>query len=89
MAAGNNAPEMFVSFLGIFVQKSAIGIGTIIGSEIFNHMCISAGSGYFAKGGVLALNKYQFTRDCFVYAVALIVMMWSTGADFSLSLIHI
>jgi len=82
MAAGNNAPEMFVSFLGIFVQKSAIGIGTVIGSEIFNHMIISAGSGYFAKGGVLQLNKYQFTRDCFGYFVSLCVFMWSTGADY-------
>ena len=82
MAAGNNAPELFVSFLGIFVQKSAIGIGTVFGSEIFNHMCISAGSGYFAKGGVLQLNKYQFTRDCFAYFVALAVFMCSVGANF-------
>jgi len=82
MAAGNNAPELFVSFLGIFVQKSAIGIGTVFGSEIFNHMCISAGSGYFAKGGVLQLNKYQFTRDCFGYFVALAVFMCSVGAKF-------
>ena len=64
------------------MQKSAIGIGTVIGSEIFNHMCISAGSGYFAKGGVLQLNKYQFSRDCFAYFVALSVFMWSTGAKF-------
>lgn len=82
MAAGNNAPELFVSFLGIFVQKSAIGIGTVFGSEIFNHMCISAGSGYFAKGGVLQLNKFQFTRDCFGYCVALVVFMCSVGAKF-------
>ena len=56
MAAGNDAPELFISALGLFVEKSALGVGTVIGSEIFNHMCISAGSCLYAKdGGFLVL----------------------------------
>ena len=44
MAAGNDFPELFISALGLFVEKSALGVGTVIGSEIFNHMCITAGA---------------------------------------------
>lgn len=81
MAAGNDAPEIFISFLGIFVQKSAIGIGTVIGSEIFNHMCISAGSCLYAKNGELQLNGRHFTRDSIGYCSALVILLWAVGAN--------
>lgn len=81
MAAGNDAPEIFISFLGIFVQKNAIGIGTVVGSEIFNHMCISAGSCWYAKNGMLQLNGRHFTRDSMGYCSALIILLWAVGAD--------
>jgi solute carrier family 24 (sodium/potassium/calcium exchanger), member 5 len=81
MAAGNDAPEIFISFLGIFVQKSAIGIGTVVGSEIFNHMCISAGSCLYAKNGVLQLNGRHFTRDSIGYCASLVILLWAVGAN--------
>ena len=34
MAAGGSAPELFTSIMGVFVSKSDVGFGTIIGSAI-------------------------------------------------------
>ena len=41
MAAGSSAPELFTSLSGVFV-KSDVGIGTIVGSAIFNLLIIIA-----------------------------------------------
>ena len=62
MAAGNDAPELFISFLGLFVEKSALGVGTVIGSEIFNHMCITMGSCFYAKNGMWKIDSREKER---------------------------
>ena len=35
-AAGSSAPELFTSLMGVFAVKNEVGIGTIVGSAIFN-----------------------------------------------------
>ena len=80
MAAGNDFPELFISALGLFVEKSALGVGTVIGSEIFNHMCITAGACLYAKNGVLKVKPREFTRDCAGYMSSLIVLCFVVGA---------
>lgn len=72
---------MAISFFGIFVQKNAIGIGTIIGSQLFNHMCIFGGSCWYAKSGVLQLNGRHLTRDTVGYLFALVLLLWAVGAQ--------
>ena len=34
MAAGGSSPELFASLVALFVTKSAMGMGTIVGSEV-------------------------------------------------------
>eukprot|EP01062_Namystynia_karyoxenos_P007364 TRINITY_DN125_c0_g1_i2.p1 TRINITY_DN125_c0_g1~~TRINITY_DN125_c0_g1_i2.p1 ORF type:complete len:664 (+),score=236.39 TRINITY_DN125_c0_g1_i2:118-1992(+) len=36
MAAGGSAPELFTSLIGVFIAKSNVGFGTIVGSAVFN-----------------------------------------------------
>ncbi len=36
MAAGSSAPEVFISLIGVFVSTTDVGIGTIVGSAVFN-----------------------------------------------------
>eukprot|EP01083_Nonionella_stella_P256134 878217_1 len=43
MAAGASAPELFSNIVSIFITHSALGMGTIVGSEIFNQLMICAG----------------------------------------------
>lgn len=85
LAAGADAPELFVSFLGIFASNSAIGLGTIIGSEIFNHMCITAGSIYYARDGNLKVEWKVFTRECLFYLISLVMFLYAVVGNFSLN----
>ena len=55
MAAGGSSPELFASLVSLFITHTSLGIGTVIGSEIFNHLCICAGSILYAKNGELTL----------------------------------
>lgn len=42
MAAATSAPELFVNVIGTFITESDIGIGTIVGSAVFNILAIAA-----------------------------------------------
>lgn len=88
MAAGASSPELFISFLGLFVQNSTIGVGTLLGSEIFNHMIICAGSVFYAEGGVLSLDAKIFSRDCIFYFFSLILLLIVVKGDFFGAISH-
>ena len=47
MAAGSSAPELFTSLMGVFAVKNDVGIGTIVGSAVFNLCCIIGGTALF------------------------------------------
>jgi Ca2+/Na+ antiporter len=40
MAAGASSPEMFSALVSVFITKSALGIGTVVGSEVSVFPCI-------------------------------------------------
>jgi hypothetical protein len=77
MAAGASSPEMFTSFIALFVDHSTLGVGTVVGSEIFNHMIICAGSVMYSADGVLYLDKYIFSRDVCAYFLSLVILIWA------------
>lgn len=72
---------MFTSLIALFVNHSAIGVGTVIGSEIFNHMIICAGSVMYSTTGVLQLEKRVFSRDVIAYFLSLIVLIWALKGE--------
>merc|ERR1719273_207911 len=47
MAAGASSPELFVSLTGV-LKHSAVGTGTVVGSELFNMLCICGASAFVA-----------------------------------------
>lgn len=69
MAAGSSAPELFTSVIGVFISKGDIGLGTIVGSAVFNILFIVAVCGMFA-GCVLTLNWWPLSRDCIYYLLS-------------------
>ena len=76
MAAGASSPEVFASLVALFVTHSSLGIGTVVGSEIFNHLCICAGSVLSAKGGVLILDKAIVAREASFYLLSLVLLLY-------------
>ena len=51
MAAGGSAPELFTSFLGVFVAQNDVGFGTIVGSAVFNVLFVIGMCAVFSKVG--------------------------------------
>lgn len=49
LAASTSAPELFVNFVGTFVTNGDIGLGTIVGSSVFNILVIAGVCGIFTQ----------------------------------------
>ena len=70
MAAGGSAPELFTSFVGVFLAKSDVGFGTIVGSAVFNVLFIIGACAIFTSGK-LKLQWWPFARDMSYYLICL------------------
>merc|ERR1711988_1156060 len=70
MAAGGSAPELFTSVIGVFIAVSDVGIGTIVGSAVFNILFVIAACAFAAKEA-LSLTAWPLIRDVFFYAISL------------------
>ena len=74
MAAGGSAPELFTSVIGVFVAFSDVGIGTIVGSAVFNILFVIGMCALFSKT-VLHPTWWPLFRDCTFYSISLITLI--------------
>nr|XP_042898503.1 sodium/potassium/calcium exchanger Nckx30C-like isoform X2 [Parasteatoda tepidariorum] len=74
MAAGGSAPELFTSIIGVFISYDDVGIGTIVGSAVFNILFVISMCAIFSKT-VLELTWWPLFRDVTFYAIILILLM--------------
>lgn len=74
MAAGSSTPEFFASLLGVFVTKDEVGIGTIVGSAVFNILVIIGLSAALA-GQILELDWRPLARDSFFYMLSIVLLL--------------
>lgn len=49
MAIATSAPEFFVNVVGTFITQSDIGVGTVVGSAMFNTLGVAAVGGLAAS----------------------------------------
>uniref|UniRef100_A0A8C6XJV3 Solute carrier family 24 member 2 n=1 Tax=Naja naja TaxID=35670 RepID=A0A8C6XJV3_NAJNA len=74
MAAGGSAPELFTSLIGIFISHSNVGIGTIVGSAVFNILFVIGMCALFSKQ-ILHLTWWPLFRDVSFYILDLILLI--------------
>ena len=74
MAAGGSAPELFTSVIGVFIAVSDVGIGTIVGSAVFNVLFVIAACA-FASAKPLSLTAWPLIRDTLFYSISLILLV--------------
>ncbi|XP_066577020.1 sodium/potassium/calcium exchanger 2 isoform X2 [Amia ocellicauda] len=74
MAAGGSAPELFTSIIGVFVSHSNVGIGTIVGSAVFNILFVIGMCALFSKE-ILNLTWWPLFRDVSFYIIDLIMLI--------------
>ncbi|XP_039278889.1 sodium/potassium/calcium exchanger 4 [Nilaparvata lugens] len=74
MATATSAPELFVNVIGTFITEGDIGVGTIVGSAVFNILAVAACCGIGA-GMVVPLHWWPLTRDCLAYGVTVTILI--------------
>ncbi|XP_074629158.1 sodium/potassium/calcium exchanger 3-like [Acropora palmata] len=74
MAFGSSAPELFASIIGVFITEGDIGVGTILGSAVFNVLFVIGACGVGA-GTVLYLSWWPLVRDNMFYLFSLVILI--------------
>nr|XP_013189238.1 unnamed protein product [Amyelois transitella] len=74
MAAASSSPELFINCVGTFVTQGDLGVGAIVGSAVFNVLAVPACCAFFA-GRVINLDWWSISRDCMMYAVAVVTLI--------------
>jgi K+-dependent Na+/Ca+ exchanger-like protein len=80
MAAGSSAPELASSFMGTFISKSDVGLGTIIGSAVFNILII-IGATALVVGETMQLDWKPLSRDCTFYMGSVVLLIAFVAPD--------
>lgn len=73
MAAGSSAPELFTSVADAFGPRNSMGIGTIVGSAMFNILVIVAMAAAATKQ-TLHIDWRPLMRDATFYGISLALM---------------
>uniref|UniRef100_A0A8D3EE85 Sodium/calcium exchanger membrane region domain-containing protein n=1 Tax=Scophthalmus maximus TaxID=52904 RepID=A0A8D3EE85_SCOMX len=74
MAAGSSAPELFTSVIGVFITKGDVGVGTIVGSAVFNILCIIGVCGIFTAQ-TIHLTRWPLLRDSAYYTLSITALI--------------
>ncbi|EFN77184.1 Sodium/potassium/calcium exchanger 4 [Harpegnathos saltator] len=74
MAAASSSPELFINVIGTFVTEGDLGVGTIVGSAVFNILAVPACCALFANQ-VLNLEWWPVSRDTLAYAFTVILLI--------------
>ena len=71
MAIGSSSPELFASLIGVYVAEDDVGVGTIIGSAVFNILFV-IGFCIIVSPSVLCIDVYPIVRDAAFYTLSLV-----------------
>ena len=75
MAIGSSAPELAIALMALFTDGGAhsdVGIGTIVGSAVFNILVITGVSAVVAGG--LHIHIFAVGRDIFYYLISILYL---------------
>ncbi|CAH2985458.1 unnamed protein product [Chilo suppressalis] len=83
MSVATSCPEFFVNVFSTFLTESDMGIGTIVGSGIFNALGVAAIGGLAAMQPIV-IEARPVTRDVIIYMVnvsVLFIIVWDGQVD--------
>lgn len=88
MAAGSSAPELFIALMAVYLggAHSDVGIGTIVGSAIFNILVITGAAAVIA--GKMHMNQGAVERDIIFYMGSIAILLFVFW-DGSITLVEI
>merc|ERR1719506_1529479 len=83
MAAGGSAPELMTSLIGALISFSDVGIGTIVGSAVFNVLFVIACCAFVAPN--LKLTWWPLARDASYYCFSLAMIVIFVSDDLQIA----
>lgn len=78
MSIASSTPEFYTNLISTFIAESDMGLGTIIGSMLFNTLGVAACAG-LASIKPVQLNWFPLTRDSLIFFInvsVLVCMTW-------------
>mmetsp|Transcript_42834 Transcript_42834/g.79849 ORF Transcript_42834/g.79849 Transcript_42834/m.79849 type:complete len:389 (+) Transcript_42834:21-1187(+) len=72
-----NGPELLTNCCSIYRNDASVGIGTIVGSAIFNVLVITGCCPIVAPKGVLKIKPAFFLRDALFSAISILLLWWA------------
>ncbi|KAG6461320.1 hypothetical protein O3G_MSEX012556 [Manduca sexta] len=89
MSVATSCPEFFVNVISTFLTESDMGIGTIVGSALFNALGVAAIGGLAAIVPI-KIDKRPVTRDVIIYMInvsVLVIFVWDGQIDWYESMV--
>lgn len=80
MAAGASSPELFASMIGV-MSNSAVGVGTVVGSELFNMLVIVGAVCLCAGKKGLSLDWRPLVREVGFFFGSLVLLIFVLHDD--------
>ncbi|VVC31892.1 Sodium/calcium exchanger membrane region [Cinara cedri] len=77
MAAAVACPELFVNILATFFTEGDVGIGTVVGTGLFNILLVPGLCILMADQKTIHLENWPITRDVLMYLVTISLLVWS------------
>jgi len=72
-----NGPELLTNTCSVFLTDASVGMGTIVGSAIFNVLVITGSCPIVSPGGKLRVQPLSFFRDASFSAVSIAILWWA------------
>ncbi|HQZ27485.1 MAG TPA: hypothetical protein PK648_05005, partial [Verrucomicrobiales bacterium] len=76
VAAGTSLPELATSVVAAFRKETDMAIGNIVGSNIFNVLCIGGVAGILKQVSVVGIGRFDFLVMIGISAL-LLPLMWT------------
>lgn len=86
IGAGLSLPVLFSSYVGLFASSSSIGLGTVLGGNIFNQTVNIAASVFVAPNRRLKLCKVTLSKEVLMYGISNLLIIWALEHDLYRSL---
>jgi Ca2+/Na+ antiporter len=78
IGTGLSLPVFFIALVGLFLSNAAIGVGAVIGGNLFNHLITMPSMVYVAPQQKLKLDRWLFTREMLSYLLSCLLVVWVT-----------
>lgn len=76
MATASSSPELFINIVGTFVTEGDLGVGTIVGSAVFNILAVPACCGLFANQVRISFSRSDTNETRYRQILKLESSMW-------------